>query len=277
MSNEAITWAFKQDIANSSAKFVLVVLADFADESWECFPGQKKIARMTGMGERSVRRSLEWLEEQGFITRCHRYGSSGKRTSDRYRLLQRPDSTTGQNDRLLEPLVSTTGQIDHRSDWPQVLPAKLAAGQNDHRLPPAVFTTGQIDHRSDLQSLPANLAGHEPLVEPPVISIEKARAAKHGDDTPIPPDFAVTQRMRDWATDNAPGVDVDFETEQFVDYWASRGTPRRDWTAAWRQWMRNQTKWTSQRTHNQPQRANRYQPWRNTDPARHYADPDPWA
>lgn len=123
MSNEAITWAYQQTAPSPGAKFVLVALADMADEAHSCFPGQAKLAAMTGQGERTVRRQLAELEAAGLVVREHRFGERGHRTSDRY-VLQIP-----------------TGQIGHRPNRP-----------------PAKSTTSQSDHRPDTTSLPANLA-----------------------------------------------------------------------------------------------------------------------
>lgn len=82
MSNAALTWAFAQPLA-SGEKFVLVVLADFADEAGSCYPSQARIASMTGHGVSTVARHLKSLEGAGYLSRTHRT-KSGHRTSDRY-------------------------------------------------------------------------------------------------------------------------------------------------------------------------------------------------
>jgi hypothetical protein len=244
VSNEALGWAFKQDLP-TSAKFVLVVLADHADENASCFPSQKKIARMTGMGERSVRRWLEWLEEQNVVTRSSRYGENGRRTTDRYRLNLAANLTTGQSGR------------------PQ---------------PPAETTTGQIDHRSDLQSSPATVAGHEPS-ENPQISLSQRETADRAETVtvgPIPPDFTLSDRMRAWAAEHAPGIDPEAQTDAFVDYWLAKGEHRADWAASWRGWMRNRARWDAQ--HRQapaiPGVQSGLQPFQTP---RYSDNPDPWA
>lgn len=83
MSNEAINWAFRQTAVKSTAKFVLVVLADLADERHSCYPSQRHIAQKTSTGERTVRDALTALEDAGLIRREHRY-EDDQRTSDRY-------------------------------------------------------------------------------------------------------------------------------------------------------------------------------------------------
>jgi biotin operon repressor len=84
MSYKATAWAYDLDLP-SPRKFVLVALADFADENGSCFPGQQRLAKMTGLGERAVRNSLKTLEDEGLITRLARY-ENGHRLTDRYRL-----------------------------------------------------------------------------------------------------------------------------------------------------------------------------------------------
>ena len=128
MSIRAIEWAYGQEISGAATKFVLVALADFADEEGTCFPGQELLAARTGQSMESVRRHLKWLEEYGFITRIRRFDKRGHRTSDRYRI---------EFDR------ATTGQLDHRSDCP---PVNMTTGQTGSSLPVNLsIPTGQSD------------------------------------------------------------------------------------------------------------------------------------
>lgn len=52
----------------------------------------------------------------------------------------------------------------------------------------------------------------------------------------VPESFQVTDRMRAWAAEKIPGVDVDLTTESFRDH--EFKDPHSNWEAAWRQWMR---------------------------------------
>lgn len=83
MSHEATNWAYKLDLPMSQ-KFVLIALADRADEHHSCFPGQKSLATMVGSSVETVRRALIGLEHAGLIRRERRNRASGYRTSDRY-------------------------------------------------------------------------------------------------------------------------------------------------------------------------------------------------
>lgn len=58
--------------------------------------------------------------------------------------------------------------------------------------------------------------------------------------TRIPDDFTVTADMVSWARKRVPDVDGRHETEKFLNYWQSasgKNSLKRDWTAAWRNWM----------------------------------------
>ena len=56
--------------------------------------------------------------------------------------------------------------------------------------------------------------------------------------TDIDPDFPITEKMREWAAAKTPRVDIDLETEKFIDYWLSHGKRMANWEATWRNWMR---------------------------------------
>lgn len=129
MAHEYTTWAYSLDMRPSGRKFVLVALADSANADGYSYPGQKRLADLTGQSERSVRDHLEWLEETGHIKRVERRRSDGTRTSDGYYL----------------PPLDSTGKI--RRLWP----------------------TGRSlqSHRQISPSSPAESAGHELPGEPP--------------------------------------------------------------------------------------------------------------
>lgn len=86
MSIEAMTWVWDLNLP-SSQKFVLLAIANYADQEGSCYPGQERLCRMTGSSPATVRRSLKSLESAGAFTRERRTARSGSgRTSDRYYL-----------------------------------------------------------------------------------------------------------------------------------------------------------------------------------------------
>lgn len=54
-------------------KFVLLAIADAADEEGHCWPSVRAISEKTSLGRTSVFKSLKWLEEQGLLKRGKRY------------------------------------------------------------------------------------------------------------------------------------------------------------------------------------------------------------
>lgn len=74
MSTGAIIWAFAQKLERSTSKFVLLIMADTASHDGKSFPRVKTISEMTSLHEDTVRKAIEDLIENGYIT------DTGKRT-----------------------------------------------------------------------------------------------------------------------------------------------------------------------------------------------------
>lgn len=69
MSNEAINWALTRPIKHSTAKFVLVVMANCADaDSWEAWPSIAHLAESTGQDRKTVLENIKRLVGMGYIT-----------------------------------------------------------------------------------------------------------------------------------------------------------------------------------------------------------------
>jgi hypothetical protein len=86
MSLKASTWAWSVPAGGKagispSLKLLLVALADFADDAGRCWPSVPRLAAMTGLGDRSVRRLLPDLVASGLVAMEHQQGRN-----TRYRL-----------------------------------------------------------------------------------------------------------------------------------------------------------------------------------------------
>lgn len=53
MSNEALKWAFRQELPMTE-KFVLVSLADYADDEHSCYPSYAEMAKRVGRMTRTT-------------------------------------------------------------------------------------------------------------------------------------------------------------------------------------------------------------------------------
>lgn len=122
MSNEAITWAFKQDGLTMTEKFVLIALADYADDDHTCFPSHKKTAQRVAASKSTVQRALSGLEAKGKVRVVPGRRSNGSTTSNRYQLC-----VGGQFDH-------GGGQSDTRAGYPDDQGAIVT---RDHPLTPS--------------------------------------------------------------------------------------------------------------------------------------------
>ncbi|WP_157118294.1 helix-turn-helix domain-containing protein [Mycobacterium sherrisii] len=86
MSWEALAWAKDLDISHPVAKFILVLLANKADEDFSCYPSIRTLMAESGAGRSTVLRAQSYLEAQGFMTRRPQFHDSGARRSTRYYL-----------------------------------------------------------------------------------------------------------------------------------------------------------------------------------------------
>lgn len=86
MSVKALTWAFDQPIS-ATDKVVLLALADHANDRGECWPSVSLLMQRAYVGERTVQRALQSLEDGGFIVRERRQRENGSDTSNLYRLI----------------------------------------------------------------------------------------------------------------------------------------------------------------------------------------------
>ncbi|POH58289.1 hypothetical protein [Arthrobacter glacialis] len=66
------------------------------------------------------------------------------------------------------------------------------------------------------------------------------REAPQKRGTRIPEDFHVTSEMAQWASANAPNVDINLETMKFKNHWESKAgkdATKIDWIKTWRNWI----------------------------------------
>lgn len=86
MSVEAMAWAFQQEGLPTCPKFVLVALANRANEDGYCWPGLEDLERRTGLTDRAIQKALKLMVERHLLTICPRFHSNGRQTSNLYRL-----------------------------------------------------------------------------------------------------------------------------------------------------------------------------------------------
>jgi hypothetical protein len=79
---------------------------------------------------------------------------------------------------------------------------------------------------------------------------------KDKDLKPLSADSRKTQLRADWkpsdtilstVADKYPLVDITYESERFINYWMSTGTPMKDWGRTWQNWMLRKQKELSEK------------------------------
>lgn len=98
---------------------------------------------------------------------------------------------------------------------------------------------------------PGNPDPRTPL-PPPAAADARERAhireASSRRGTRIPDDFALTAEMIAWARERGHRVDLERETEKFINYWRAKtgkDATKLDWLATWRNWIMNAAQWAS--------------------------------
>jgi len=159
VSWKALDWATDSQVGSSTTKFILLLLANKADENFSCYPSIRTLMAESDAGRSTVMRALKELEASGFITREPQFHDSGARRSNRYYLNHplaphcsprpnpgphRPDSTrhpTGVPNRdPLKPPPEPPTQPDAMGVL-RAMPEPWRVGGSDaQRLMPAVET-----------------------------------------------------------------------------------------------------------------------------------------
>lgn len=85
MAIEFISWALKQDLP-TGPKFVLVALANRANENGFCWPSQKDLAQQTGISQRSIVNHIKDLCKWGYLSVSQRRREDGYKTSNGYKI-----------------------------------------------------------------------------------------------------------------------------------------------------------------------------------------------
>jgi hypothetical protein len=85
MSIVAMNWAWQLRL-KPTAKFVLMALADAADDDGFCWPSIPTLARKTCLDDRSVQRIIKFLKEGGLVQVNRRFRRDGSPTSNGYLL-----------------------------------------------------------------------------------------------------------------------------------------------------------------------------------------------
>lgn len=182
-------------------KAVLISLADNANDDGHCWPSINTICDRTCFGRTAVIDAIKWLEAEGYVTANR---ENGRHTT--YLVCANPSAKrTGPGNKPVRLPDTPVRQPDGTSPPP-------GRDQSASRTLTVMNRQGTVK-------------------EPSLARDARPKASKR-----CPDDFEVTAELRQWASRETPGVDVEFETAAMRDYAYAKAHV--DWPAAWRNWMR---------------------------------------
>lgn len=228
-----MTAVFTHSRSKASARLVLLALADVASDTGDVTAyrrSQTVLAAKANIDPKTVPRAIDALLELGELVLLDEDGLERS---------TREASGTGRR------------RTDYRVKLPGIGPDPAPRGDRTTR-GPSPQDAGS-DPAADGGQAPqgaGSITPSMPIPDPPSTDPPAGRGRKRA----LPDDFAVTDEMRLWAAENAPGVDVDEQTAIFRDHWISKAERRADWPATWRNWIRNAKRF------NEPRRPGRPRP-----------------
>jgi hypothetical protein len=138
-------WAYSLDLPFTPKAVLAAICSKTDDRTHETIVGQQTVVEMTGASEKTVRRALGVLEDLGVITREHRTGKGGYRTSDRtvVNIAYRSESPDGDAPHL--PVTEPSGHTAQWAESPR-LPVTLSTPTGHSDRAEEII---QIDHSED--------------------------------------------------------------------------------------------------------------------------------
>ncbi|UUS30860.1 MULTISPECIES: helix-turn-helix domain-containing protein [Streptomyces] len=280
MSTEAVTWAMDdapmlltdKGKPDTTARNVLQVLGEHAHkDGGGAHPSVLRIQYRTGFDRRTVQRALKRLEAGGLITAS---GQVNGRTVWRLSLhLKRPASDWSDLERGEEEERRAAAERQRRSRAKRVTDsASVTVTHSDDVTQADVTHSNDVSHAlkvrdvthsaSARHALNAALTTNQPSEQPPATPVAEVGGDSYPSQeqallAPIDTDgFALTDSMRRWALQTfGPHLNVDYETDQFLDHFRANGARRNNWAAEWQKWIRRSAKFASERATRPPLRA----------------------
>lgn len=255
MSHQAVSWALKQPVSHSPAKFILVVLAHHVNASarpWQAYASVTLLAQETGQNRKTVLENLKRLVDFGYLADSgERVGATGRipvwnlteasnspKTGAIEQSQNRDHSTVPDS----VPLNSTeTGTITSNSPETGTVTPSEQSQNRDHLdlgetrvMVPKSPTEQEIKEVVGKTSEKSNAVVEKSAKEP------STRGARLPSTWVLPRSWGLeAQRL-------CPGLTVERIREiadEFRDYWVALPGSKAcklDWEATWRNWVRKE-------------------------------------
>ena len=160
MSIKVMAWAWEQELP-AVTKFILIALADHADDEGVCWPGQKGIAKKCGVSRQTVNAHIKKLLDMGLLTWTVRHRDDGSITSNLYQLTLRPALQDSQP-ALQGVSTSFTGGVNavDRGSQPALQQEPSFNHQENHHIEPSLYR--EIEYLQTLRAIPGWPSKGEP-------------------------------------------------------------------------------------------------------------------
>lgn len=217
MSIDATRWAWKQRGITATQKLVLLALADRADELHECFPSARRLHHDTELDRKTILTAISDLIEAGHVI------DTGRKVGHGSRVLR----LVGVESRELTDTNIGTGTKSGTGSRKRGATGTESGTATDTNIGTATGTNIGILNLSENLSENRESGGDD---APPALS-QFGRFA--------PADWNPDPAIERTGARPAPGVDRDFELQQFRLHEHIGG--KSDWDRAWCKWL-NQAK-----------------------------------
>jgi len=229
MSIFAVGWAMKRPVKRSSEKFVLVCLANYANENGVAFPSIAALESDTSQNRKTVIRSLQSLVEDGWIV------DTGKRTGVTKQIpvyqIQFENTSGGPTpdnspkNGTVKPSQETANSTENGT--------VQESEQSRFSVQTVPFFPGNSTVFPHKQSQKRDTEPSGTIKEPSRNLEERAKRRTRLPHASLPDDW------RSRCVVSHPTLSASDEFEKFSDHHTAAGSAMADWAAAWRTWLRN--------------------------------------
>jgi hypothetical protein len=213
-------------------KFVLHMIATYADRTGLAWPSQERLAGDVGISERQVRRIVDELKASGWLT--IEEPGDGRGNSTHYRVAKPVKADMGF------PLSDTTkaDMDDHLSDRSEVIKADMHV--TERRTPMTAKADIAMSYEESEQSKNSQGEAAHPR------RVRKRKQKQRTAETPLPGDFSLTPARRKFATDQRI-ANPDLLFELFRNKALEKKWTSGNWTLKWNQFVLHEVQFAAER------------------------------
>jgi hypothetical protein len=243
VSWQACHWAARiAKTGSGTDKCVLMIMAETAgDDGRSVFLSQETLAERTGFNERTIRRSLLSLEQQGLIRRGDQSLVDG--IAPRHRPVVWDLVMTESPSQIRGDSVSTRGgSLSERGDIVSIRGDSASEARGLSVLHEGTLCPTRGDTVPPKASLEASLEASKEA------GPRKRGARERG--TRLPDNWMPDEETIAWARREHPDVDLRIEHQKFCNHWhakTGKDATKVNWNLTWRNWIIREAQYASQR------------------------------